>query len=279
MPRPECRQWPLGVRNAWIASQVVDQRDDARDVEEVAVDVLHDQREPRLAGVLRVRLGDRAGRRRQPERPVVGLAVVVAGQPEAEQERQGQQRERDDSGQPCRRIRVPKSRAAPSLAAGTASRTAQIVVLLDEEVVPLERPHGRVDDEGREAEVGDDRRLQPAVGAQRALGIRARVGEKTPVPGRSAVGALKGFPSLCRVLGRALRAGYRVPPRPSSSDVLPEVAGVLRVWDADLLEGAGGDDLPRLRDSTPRHRCRVRSTSFRMRSASLTMRRIATVSP
>ena len=66
----------------------VEDRDRERDVEEVAVRVLQDQREPRLTGVLRVRLGHGARRRRRPERPVVRLPVVVAGQPEAEQERQ-----------------------------------------------------------------------------------------------------------------------------------------------------------------------------------------------
>src|SRR4051794_35246238 len=45
----------------------VDQRDDDGGVEEVAVRVLEDQREPRLAGVLPVRLGDGTRRRRQPE--------------------------------------------------------------------------------------------------------------------------------------------------------------------------------------------------------------------
>src|SRR5215204_2341740 len=68
-----------------------DDRERQRQVEEVAVDVLEDQGEAGLAGVAGPGVGDGAGRRRPPERPVVGLAVVVTGQPEPERERQHQQ--------------------------------------------------------------------------------------------------------------------------------------------------------------------------------------------
>src|SRR4029450_13858482 len=60
-------------------------------VEEVAVDVLEDEGKAGLAGVAGPGVGDGAGRWGPPERPVVGLAVVVAGQPEPEGERQHQQ--------------------------------------------------------------------------------------------------------------------------------------------------------------------------------------------
>ena len=144
---------------AWIASQVLITEMMRGDVEEVAVQVLQDQREAGLAGVGRVRFGDGAGGGRLPDRTVVGAAVVVAGQPEQQQERQrqqrvGQQRQQARTGQDLR----------PELAGLAAlDRQArrverrQVVVLLDEEVVPLERPHRRVDDERREAEVGEDR--------------------------------------------------------------------------------------------------------------------------
>ena len=68
----------------------VDQRDDAGDVEEVPVGVLDDQRELGLAGVVGAGLGHRAGGGRLPHRAVVGAAVVVARQPEQQQERQRQ---------------------------------------------------------------------------------------------------------------------------------------------------------------------------------------------
>ena len=67
----------------------VDGEDDVEDQgqdEEVAVQVLQDEREPRLAGVAAVAVGHRARRRRLPEAPVVGLAVVVAGEPEPDRE-------------------------------------------------------------------------------------------------------------------------------------------------------------------------------------------------
>ena len=55
----------LAGRRAEREDRVVpgeDERDHHRGVPEVAVDVLQDQREAGLAGVLRVRLRDRAGR-------------------------------------------------------------------------------------------------------------------------------------------------------------------------------------------------------------------------
>src|SRR5664280_606592 len=72
----------------------VDGQDDVEHqagIEEVPVDVLQQQRKSRLTAVGAVCVGDRAGGRRHPERPVVGLAVVVAGQPESEGEDQDEQ--------------------------------------------------------------------------------------------------------------------------------------------------------------------------------------------
>src|SRR5437762_1938642 len=66
----------------------VDQRDEYGRVERVPVGVLEDQGEPGLAAVLLVPVRYRARRRRHPERAVVRLAVVVAGEPEQQQERQ-----------------------------------------------------------------------------------------------------------------------------------------------------------------------------------------------
>src|SRR6185369_10045089 len=59
-----------------------------RDVPPEAVAVLQDQREAPLTAVLAVRLTDGAGRRREPERPVIELAVVVASRPETERAEQ-----------------------------------------------------------------------------------------------------------------------------------------------------------------------------------------------
>src|ERR1700743_3924364 len=65
----------------------VDQRDDRREVEEVPMAVLDDQRKTGLAGVVSTRFCYRARGRRLPHRPVISLAVVVAGDAEAEQKR------------------------------------------------------------------------------------------------------------------------------------------------------------------------------------------------
>ena len=65
-----------------------------RQVEEIAVDVLEDQRERVLAAVALARLADGAGRRVGPERLVVGAAVVVAGEAEAARRPEDQQRRR-----------------------------------------------------------------------------------------------------------------------------------------------------------------------------------------
>ena len=167
----------------------VDQREDRGDVEEVPVQVLQDQWEACLAGVGGVWLGHPARRRGLPHRAVVGAAVVVAGQPEQQQERQreqgiGQVRQQAGAGKNLR----------PEIAGLTAVdaharriERRQVVVLLDEEVVPLECPHGRVDHERGKAQVGEDRGLQPVVGSQCLLRDLGPAGRKdagaTPVRG------------------------------------------------------------------------------------------------
>src|SRR6478672_6431094 len=146
----------------------VDERHDDRGVEEVAVRVLEDQREPGLAGVLAVRLGDGVGRRRQPERAVVGLAVVVAGQPETEEERQDQQAERDER----RELAEPGPEVARGGDAGRREagrrERREVVVLLDEVVALRRRADERIQQPGHQQGEGDRRLDPPPVGAQRA---------------------------------------------------------------------------------------------------------------
>jgi hypothetical protein len=64
---------------------VVGQDDDEQqaEIQEVAVDVLHDERERSLTPVRLARLADGAARRILPERLVVGAAIVITGEPEA----------------------------------------------------------------------------------------------------------------------------------------------------------------------------------------------------
>ena len=148
-----------------------DQRDHDRGVPEPAVDVLGEQREPGLAGVLAVRLGDRAGRRREPERPVVGLAVVVAGQPEAEREDQDQQRRRERP--PAERL--PEVGRARDALVAQARRVERREVRLREVVRAGEGPPRRVDDERREHHERRRRVEPPSVGAK---GLRVDPGPR-----------------------------------------------------------------------------------------------------
>ena len=126
-------------------------------------------------------LPDRAGRRRLPERPVIGPAVVVARQPESEREDQHQ----DGRGERPPRADDPHVGGVHVLAGGvgavpapsctrwrrTASRTgdryrAPVVVGV------LERGPGGVDDEGQQHGAGDERLEPPPVPAQGPLGDR-----------------------------------------------------------------------------------------------------------
>ncbi len=133
-------------------------------VPEVAVDVLHQQREPRLAAVGGVRLGHGARGRRQPERPVVGLPVVVAGHPEAQREDQDDQR----SGERPPLERLSEVRGALD-AVAEAGRVERRQVGLGEVVTPHERPDGGVDDERTEDQECRQRRQPPSVRAERSL--------------------------------------------------------------------------------------------------------------
>src|SRR5687767_6184252 len=92
--RAEAHSEPVFEEEGPDAVDEQDDREDEGGIEEVAVDVLKDQRETRLTRVLFVRLGHSTRRRREPEGAVVRLAVVVAGQPEAEGEGEDQQRRR-----------------------------------------------------------------------------------------------------------------------------------------------------------------------------------------
>ena len=169
-----------------------------------------------LAAVAAVRVGHGAGRRRPPEGAVVGLAVVVAGEPEAEGEDQDEQGRRVvPEGQ------RPEGVAAGHAAVGDARRIEgrdQVPVEPDAGVVVLadEGGPGGVDDEGGQHRDGDDRLHPPGVLAQGRL-----VG---PAPGRPdgdrcrghAVGrgrhsyllAAQVSPSL-GLSGRTLRSAFR----------------------------------------------------------------------
>ena len=78
-----------------------EEQEQHRDVQEVAVDVLQDEREGPLAQIALPRLADGAVRRIGPERLVVRAAVVVAGDPEQPGKRQDDQRRRERQRTPA----------------------------------------------------------------------------------------------------------------------------------------------------------------------------------
>ena len=163
--RAQAHVAPVAVVITETQDRVVgqDHVEDQAGVEEPAVRVLDDQGEARLAGVRLVRLGHGAPGRRQPEGPVVRLAVVVAGHPETEREDQDDQR---------RRQPPPGAEGGDLAAAGDAVRGQAGGVQRGDVrrpvVVPvLERPPGRVDHEAEQHREGDERLQPPLVRAQR----------------------------------------------------------------------------------------------------------------
>ncbi len=143
-----------------------DEGDEDRGVPEVAVDVLQDERETRLAGVPTVGLGHGAGGRRQPERPVVRLAVVVAGGAEAEREDQDDERGGElEPGERLTEVRRPGDAVVRE-----AGRVERRDVRGGVVVRAGERPPRRVDHECREHHERRERREPPAVLPER-LGL------------------------------------------------------------------------------------------------------------
>src|SRR4026207_1157504 len=82
------------------------QNDDEKDseVQEVAMDVLQDQREESFAEIGLAWLADGTGHGVGPERFIVGTAVVITGEPETDggQEKQQRRRKRQRPGPPAR---------------------------------------------------------------------------------------------------------------------------------------------------------------------------------
>src|SRR5437870_3102337 len=60
-----------------------DQNENEREIQKIAVNILHDERERALAQISFARLADRACRRVGPERFIISATIVVAGQPES----------------------------------------------------------------------------------------------------------------------------------------------------------------------------------------------------
>src|SRR5262249_29888144 len=149
------------VRETERVDRVVGQDDDEqqRDVEEIPVDVLQDEREGPLAEIRLARLADRAVRRISPERLVVRAAVVIAGDPEAagRPENQERRRERQRAGPPSRLWPEPGVRALTE----EERRIERREVRAKFEVLALKRSPRRVHDECREPEKHRERLNPP----------------------------------------------------------------------------------------------------------------------
>src|SRR4051794_23696646 len=127
---------------------------DDRQVQEVPVHVLEDQRERGLAAVpLAPRAGDGAPGRREEERAVVGLAVVVTGESKPERHPRDEQGGRERDVDPEERLDV--RRVERRQVVGAPARVA--VVVVDEDRVE------RVDAERGQHDDGEERRDPPPV--------------------------------------------------------------------------------------------------------------------
>ena len=169
-------------------------QEEEREIQEIAVDVLENQRERVLAEVFLPRLADAAGRRVRPERLVVGAAVVVAGETEAARRPENQER--------CRKRQRgrPPARLRPEPAMGTLTEEQRGVerreVGPELVVLALECCPGRVDDESAEHGEGQKRLRPPRVAPHRLTEPSAFQGDNHLVhedePSRP-LGSIKGY--------------------------------------------------------------------------------------
>src|SRR2546423_1136536 len=75
-----------------------DENKNEREIQKIAVHVLHDQRKGALTEISFARLANGAGGRIRPERLVIGASIIIAGQPEPA---------RRPKNQKCRRKNQP----------------------------------------------------------------------------------------------------------------------------------------------------------------------------
>ena len=201
MPRPMPKWCPPSFSNRKASERVVrqDHVEDHAGVEEVPVDVVADERHLGLTAVALVGLGDGAGRRREPEGPVVGLPVVVTGEPEAQREDQDEDR-RGEEG--VAREEADVRRTLLGARVRQAWRVERRDVRVLEVVLVGEGPDCRVDDERHQHEHGDER-LQPPPVRSEGLGVDPCASWRAGT-GRSGGG--HAFPSIEAVLASATEA-------------------------------------------------------------------------
>src|SRR5699024_10992723 len=148
----------------------VDEDDDGGCVEEVSVAVLEQHQRPGLTGVGAVGFAYRAGRGCLPDGAVVGLAEVVAGHPEQQQDGHADQCVREKGWKVPRQVAEQGGLFGALVGQTRGVEGGQVVVFPDPVVVLLEHPDGPVDDEGGQTQCGEGGADPPSVGAQGTQG-------------------------------------------------------------------------------------------------------------
>ena len=138
---------------------------DEREIEKIAVHVLHDQRKRTLAEIRFARLAHGARRRIGPERFVIGAAIVITGQPESARRPQDQKRRRKQQpGRPPGRLR---SEPTVRRVAENLRRIKRRKVVAEIIMRSLKRRPRRINDKRRQSEKHQQRLSPPHIGAHR----------------------------------------------------------------------------------------------------------------
>ena len=143
-----------------------------REIEEIAMHILHDEREGALAEIGAARLADGAGRRIGPESFVVGAAVIITGEPKTARRPEDEEgRRKEEPGGPPKRFRAEPTvrRSAKNLRRIKRRKVGAEIIISS-----LERRPGRINDERAQAEKNNQRLRPPHVGAHRLAKRAAR---------------------------------------------------------------------------------------------------------
>ena len=148
------------------------ENEEEREIEKIAMHVLHDERERTLAEVSVARFADRAGRRIGPESFVIGAAIIITGEPKTARRPENEERRRkEEPGRPPKRFRAEPTvrRSAKNLRRIKRRKVGAEIIIFS-----LERRPGRINDERAQAEKNDQRLRPPHVGAHRLAKRAAR---------------------------------------------------------------------------------------------------------
>src|SRR5438309_4993032 len=177
-----------------------EQRDEG-EIQEIAMDVLEDERERRLERVAAMDgwLADGAARRVREVEAVIGLPVVVAGRPEAERHPQDQQARADPRRQPVRddQRREEWRQIAVHLIRGAEQRRPDDAA--EEEIRGTDREEDALDAGGDPSPIAPARRPETRPGRSRGLeDRRARRHRAVAEAGSAAAASAGSFPPPAR---------------------------------------------------------------------------------